>query len=388
MKKQAFSCSLAAAIASVVAAQALAVEPASIQAGGVTITPTLDLSTAYDDNIREVGINDETSWVTSITPGVLIEALDRLNLYQLKYSARHDIFHSSHDDDNTDHHLNGLAHLEFNSRNRLDLTTSYDRTESVTGSWVPGVNDKLSTTRVGGVYGFGLPSAIMNFDVGVHHDWRRSHNSGTINDNREYDKLGFNAVVYYRVAPKTRALLEYRFDDYDYEVSNSPLSSERNALLLGVTWEATAKTTGTIKVGYEEREFDRKPFDDQDNVSWEADVTWQPRTYSTFTFSTSKGTEEGSVSANIVDTTRAGINWNHHWTSDVYTDLSYQYTEEDFESSLNREDEVNQFGVKVSYDVVRWMTVGLGYTFKDRDSNFAIRDYDRNVYMLNFNFSL
>src|SRR5690606_39140492 len=100
-KRILFAAPLAVAVAS---APALAVEPQKFQlGGGLSITPLLDLEVGYDDNIRGVAVDDESSWVTTLSPSVLMEAIDGLNLYQFRYRADARRYHSSQDDDHVNH---------------------------------------------------------------------------------------------------------------------------------------------------------------------------------------------------------------------------------------------------------------------------------------------
>lgn len=375
-------------VAGMIAFPAIAAEPKRIQLGnGLTMTPLLDLEVQYDDNIRAVGIGEESSWVTRISPSVLLEAFDGLNLYQIKYQADAKRYHSSQDDDHVNHSIQALANLVFDHRNRLTLNADHLQTEQVANSFQPGINDEFSTSTVGAVYGFGVPAATFNVDAGVKHTWRRTDNSGSFNSDREFDSLGLNGILYYRMTAKTRALAEYRHEDVDYRLSGSPLDNERDIALLGVTWDATAKTVGTVKVGQEKRDFNDSSRRDISSSFWEADVTWQPRPLTTISLGTHKGTQEGELTAEYTKTTSYDLGWNQRWNERMHSDVFYSFSEEDFVGQ-DRTDDVNSMGVQVSYDLLRWATVGLGYTHYDRDSDFPVRDYGRNVYMVNFNLSL
>src|SRR5690625_3582554 len=142
IKKNALRSAIALA-ATATAFNASALEPMQIKAGGLDITPVLSLSETYDDNIRENGINEESSWVTNINPNVLVEAIDGLNVYQLEYDINHALVHSSRDDDYTNHKLRGMAHFELNSRNRLTFNARYDHTETLTDTTVLDESDKF-----------------------------------------------------------------------------------------------------------------------------------------------------------------------------------------------------------------------------------------------------
>lgn len=396
IKKNALRSAIALATTAV-AFNAAALEPAQIKAGGMTITPVLSLSETYDDNIRENGINEQSSWVTNINPSVLVEAIDGLNVYQLEYDINHALVHSARDDDYTNHKLRGMAHFELNSRNRLTFNARYDHTETLTDTTVLDESDKFKTLYADAVYGFGVPTAIMNADLGVNYTRMRTRNSDDINADREYDRFGMLYTLYYRIGPRTRLLAEYRYDDYEYELTpltidnSSAYDNKRHRAYVGATWAATAKTTGSVRVGYERRKFDDNNVSDTNGASWEADLTWTPRTYSTVTLSTSKSVEPGRISSRFVDTTQVGANWNHYWTPRFSSDLFYRWADEEYKyqsSPLDRDDDLHEAGFEVRYDVQRWMTVGLGFRWKDRDSDVAARDYDRSLATINLKVSL
>lgn len=357
---------------------AMAIEAASMQLGGMTLTPTLELSESYDDNFRETA-NEDSSWVTTISPTFVLAAQDRLNVYQLTYNFNSDIFHSSHGDNNTDHHLDADAHMEFSARNRLDLNAGYDRIEDVAGTETNGINDKYHTYNIGGVYGLGAKSATLNFELGANHEWKRYDNEGTINKGLERDTTSLTGTAFYRIGAKTRALLELRYSDYDYTQGSSTLDSEATAYLVGVTWDATAKTSGTAKIGYEDKDFDSAARTDVDNTMWEVGATWQPRSYSSFTLNTRRGTDEGSQGAeDYIETTRTSLSWDHDWNSYLSSEASYSFTDEEYEGG--RQDETDEFAVGVNYDLRRWVSVGIGYKFKDIDSTLPSETLDRNIY--------
>lgn len=386
MRKTFVMNSLAAAVMLAGSSSVMAIEAASMQLGAMSLTPTLELSESYDDNFRETS-NEDSSWITTISPTFVLAAQDRLNVYKLTYNFSSDIFHSSHDDNNTDHHLDADAHMEFNARNRLDLNAGYDRVEEVAGTETSGINDKYHTYNIGGVYGFGAQSATMNFELGANHEWKRYDNDGTINKDLERDTTSLSGTAFYRIGAKTRALVEVRYNDYDYKLATSTLDSDSMAYLVGVTWDATAKTSGSAKIGYEDKDFDSAAREDVDNTMWEVGVTWQPRSYSSFTLNTRRGTDEGSQGAeDYIETTRTSLGWNHDWSSYISTEASYAFTDEEYENG--REDETDEFALGLNYELRRWVSVGVGYKYKDIDSTDPTETLDRNIYQVKLTMGL
>ncbi|MFA5548329.1 MAG: outer membrane beta-barrel protein [Porticoccaceae bacterium] len=380
---------LVAIIAAGAAANAMAVQPKPVKISeGITLTPTLESELRYDDNIYEANVSDSSSWVASISPNLLLDSVQGRAHYQLGYSFDTELFDHSDQDSDTDHFLKASAEIGINRSNRLSLNANYSRVENVADTSVVGENDKFETSRVAAIYGLGNPSGLLSLDIGANHEWFRTFNSGTINRDREYDKPGFNATGYYRLGPKTRALLEYRYDDYDYLQAFPHLDSDKNTVLVGVIWSATRQTTGSLKFGQEKRDFDDAGKKDRDGSTWEADVLWQPGPRSTLSIGGQKGTEEGSVTEDLIDATRARVSLYHELSRTMSLDTFYRFSDEDYQDLVGREDEVNEAGISLRYNSSRWMSVGIGYTYKDRDSNQSIRDYDRNVYMINLNLSL
>ncbi|WP_201768375.1 outer membrane beta-barrel protein [Stutzerimonas azotifigens] len=386
-----FQTSSLAVVISAACANAWALEPQSIKVyDGLTFTPTLQVSERYDDNFRAVESHEESSWITAITPTFMLEAEGRKSAYQLAYSAASDIFHSSRDDDNTDHHLTGDAAYEFNSRNRLKLEAGYHKVEDTAAESTEArrqmENDRYSTAKVGGVYSFGAQTARTQLDFGASYEELRYQNSDNLNADKERDTTALSSTVYYRVAPKTRLLVEGRHTDYDY-VSNTRLNSNNIALLGGVTWDATAKTSGTIKLGAEKKRFDNSSLDDNSGSMWEVGLKWMPRTYSTFKLQTRRALDEGDDGASAIQSMSTTLSWEHEWLDRLSSNVSYTYTDQEYQD-YERDDEINTFGIGLSYEMRRWLDIGVGYKYAENDSTYAGQSYERNIYMISVTASL
>lgn len=383
--------SMALAISGAVCANAWALDPQSIKlSDGLTLTPTLQVSERYDDNFRAVETNEESSWITSVTPTIILGAEGRKSAYQLSYSAASDVFHSSHKDNNTDHILVGDAAYEFDSRNRLKLNAGYKRIEETAAQSSQTrrsmENDRYSTANVGGVYSFGAETARTQLDLGANYQELRYQNTDGLNADKERDTTALSSTAYYRIAPKTRALVELRHTDYDY-VSNTRLNSNNVALLTGLTWDATAKTTGTVKFGAEKKRFDSSDLDDNSGSMWEVGVKWMPRTYSTFNLQTRRALDEGDDGASAIQTQSTTLSWKHEWLDRLSSDVSYTYTDQEYQD-YKRDDQLSMFGVGLTYQMRRWLDVGIGYKYAENDSSMEFESYERNIYSISVTASL
>ncbi|MGH8436434.1 MAG: outer membrane beta-barrel protein [Pseudomonas sp.] len=387
MSKKFNATSLAAAVSAALCANAWALEPQSIKlSDGLTFTPTLKVGERYDDNFRAVEEGEESSWITGITPTFVLGAEGRKSAYALTYSANSDIFHSSHTDDNTDHHLTADAGFEFNARNQLKLNTGYHQVEETASLDQNIENDKYSTSNVGGVYTYGAESARTQVDFGANYEELRYQNSNHLNADKERDTTALSSTLYYRVAPKTRALVEARHTEYDY-LTNDRLNSNNIALLGGLTWDATAKTSGTVKIGGEKKRFDDSSIDDQSGSMWEVGASWKPRTYSTFNLKTRRALDEGDNGASAIQSQSTTLSWEHEWLERLSSDLSYTYSDQEYQD-IDRDDKIDTFGLGLTYEMRRWLDVGVGYKYSENDSSAAGESYERNIYSVSFTASL
>lgn len=402
---------LAVVIAAVagVSNSAFAIDPVSIPViDGVRFTPTLQFQEKYDDNIFATKKQRQSSWVTVIEPTFSL-SLDRAkSAYQLKYRMSSNNYHSSNDSSHINHHITADTGFAFDSRNRLLLKAGYHKLQSTSTdnsySRSEVKNDKWHTKNIGGVYTFGAREARTQVDFGLDYSELRYDNSRRniqgerINKNIERDAASAKLTGYYAIAPKTRLLLEGRYTDYDYK-SNSDSDNNIKALLAGVTWQAAAKTKGTVKIGREKKEYKNSYNANKSTGVWEVGVEWKPIAYSTFKLTTRRGFDEGNnyrefdeideidnVTSSI-KTVDSSLAWKHYWLEHLYSDAEYRHTERKYQN-FDRKDKVDQYSIGLTYEARRWLDVGIGFKHRDNDSDNSGGGYKRNIYALTFNASL
>jgi hypothetical protein len=181
--------------------------------------------------------------------------------------------------------------------------------------------------------------------------------------------------------PKTYAIFEARETRIAYHLPTSPLDANETRIYGGISWEATAATVGTIKVGNLKRRPEDDSASDFSGTSWEAIVTWSPRTYSKFDFFTARQTNESTGLGNFILSSIAGVSWNHAWSSVLTTGVDYRYQKDEYQG-FDRTDKSNILGLKVGYKFRRWLTLGAEYSHTQRDSNLPTFEYDKNLYLL------
>ncbi|MCV6624226.1 MAG: outer membrane beta-barrel protein [Cellvibrionaceae bacterium] len=371
-----------------------ALEPAAVDMGPFRLVPTLGISNGYDSNLFLTDGNEKESWVTIINPQVQFIAENGNDRYSITYGVNHGIVQDSRDDDYTDHSLRGDINLELNSRNYLDISAAFTKNHEPRGTGANQGNDATSNP---------VPAEYdeRTFDVaytygGKEADGRLKVAAGFLD--KEYTNfLDQNAArdrknnyvagtFYYRVAPKTQAIFEIKRKKIDYDLTTSPLDSTETFYLVGATWEATAQTTGTVKVGLAEKDFDSNLQDD-DNVSWEVSVDWAPIERSVFTLATSKLPEETDGTGSYIDRTSLSVSWMHNWSDRFSTRLTAGRRDGEYIGNA-REDEEDTWGISLMYNMRRWLDLSLNYDYSDRSSNISGLDYDKNTIYLRADVSL
>lgn len=358
------------------------------------IVPTVEVESRYEDNIFRSARDEKSSWVLDVLPKVQAWLKNGNNTYSLSYQLQDFTYFSSDDDDYTDHQVNADIHHEFNARNTVNAYGQYfdGHEERGTGLSEGGFGQLIDEPieyeewRWGGDYTYGSRQAKGRMTVA--YDYRdleyQNFRGFTRYRDREQDTL--KGTFFWKVAPRTDALLEVRYIDNEYNSTNpsdpaGSFDSEELNYYAGLEWQATAKTTGSVRLGWFDRSYDSRARSDDDGFSWEVDVDYRPRSYSTFNFGTRRYSDETNGLGDAINVEEYSLGWDHDWSGRSRTEVSSIWGDDDYTGS-NRQDDRFSLEAKYLYNVDRWFDIGGGYRFEDRDSKQDTLDYDLNVYFL------
>jgi hypothetical protein len=390
---------LALAITAALPGMSLAADDA-VQIGTVKVMPAVKVSYGHDDNVAaaNAAISDD---VITIEPSIALTTKYGSGSYFLNYRIKDDRYNDHSSYDNTDHDLTAGANLKPTKRVGLDIGAGFQKLQAVpssTNTSAGQVGDKHEDVSVDGKLSYGAEGAKGRFDVYAGYkdvEYTNNRDAGTQTKFKDHDVNKLGGTFFYKVMPKTSALINVEFNDYSYDQVDSAgvnLDSETIAYKVGLTGEATAKTEGTIKVGRMEKDFDSASVSDPSATSYDVSVTWKPKSYSKVTLSAGKGFDEGSTTEHFIKTDSVSVAWDHTWSSKVKSRLNYGLTNKDYTGDTNagRSDDVTNYGASVSYKLNRWASVDLGYKFSETDASagFNSSDYDRSIYTVGLNAKL
>jgi hypothetical protein len=388
-----------AALGALAAYPALALEPANLKAGPVYITPTLDTKISYVDNLLRTDDDEQDTGISTIKPRVQAWLANGMNTYSLTYELADYRYFDSSDDDFTDNTFNLDVHHEFNAKNVVNVFAEVYIGHEERGTGLSeGVAElidepvEVDRTLFGGDYTYGSKISKGRVKLGaktLEHDYQ---NFNSYTRYRSRDHYQYDGTFFWKIGPKTDALAEVRYVDTEYDNTDplrlgGSLDSEEYNYLVGLAWDATSKTSGSVKVGMYDRQYDSSFRKDDDGFSWEVDLTYRPRTYSWFNLESKRYSEETNGLGDAIDANKTTLSWNHDWNSRSSTVMSFMYGNEDYTAS-DREDD--RYGVQATYNYNfrRWVDFGVGYRYEDLDSDLDFYDYSRNEVFLEAKLSM
>jgi hypothetical protein len=220
---------------------------------------------------------------------------------------------------------------------------------------------------------YGTAASIGQFVLGLDQGQQRYTNNQQ--SFRDVDQNKATGTFFYRMAPKTRLLLEASVAKNDYVAVTqfAAPNSDDNTYLAGVEWEATAITSGTFKVGYQKKDFADARFNDIDGLSYFLDMAWQPNTYTTITVGAKRTTSE-SAEQDIGGFITIGHSLGLQHAFGARTQFKANYTQDksDFTSSQERTDERKNITLGLTHSIRTWLDINLNYRRIARSSDEEI----------------
>ncbi|MFZ4624321.1 MAG: outer membrane beta-barrel protein [Rhodoferax sp.] len=356
---------------------------------GIYLYPTVFVAVGQNDNLLATDANRLSSNFFKLTPQVVAELKNKGDRYTALASFDATRYSSSSQDNTTNSEFKVAGDNYFTSRARVAWSVGRLNTTDARGSTdrsLSTVPDRWHANALAGRAIYGAPEAAgrVEMDLGYRdkaYDSNRNTTAGGDNILKSFAGRGL-----YRVGTRTMALAEYRQDKADYSLDNSGSSIERR-YYAGLTWEATAATTGIVKVGRMTKDFDLDGKPSYSGSSWEATVRWTPLSYSVFDLSTNRSTADSTGVGVYILNTGTNLNWSHSWSQSLASRAGLGILDSDF-AGTDRSDRVKTYSLGVDYTLLRWLKIGADFTRTDKSSTDATTAYKRNIAMFTLNASL
>lgn len=365
-------------------------DPASIKIEPFTITPTLSTVLGHDDNVGLRSTNKNSSAFFGLSPAVAVAVRGSpTDLYTAGYRGNYGRYADSSKDNYDDHFLDLNASNDWSTRMRSLVRYDYAYMHDPRGTTASAVNapDRWDLNALRGSLAYGAKSAPGQIEVDAGIGRKHYITNRDITALKDYDQANLAGAFFYRIAPATQALAQVRTSRFDYQQDAAGLDSTEMRYLVGLKWEATAKTQGMVKLGYMTKNFSNPAHQDISSPSYEAGVTWAPVTYSTAYLSASRGFYEQYAGGSAVVSDQLLVMWNHDWNSRVRSTVTVLEARDDLKE-LGRTDDRQNLGLKVSYGVRRWLRLGGEVRRESRSSDVPGVDYTKNLVLFTLDASL
>lgn len=344
---------------------------------------SLGVTDEYDDNIFRQESAEEKDHIYTVTPGLGIEKQFSKHKLSANYVGVFSSYANHSNEDFDEHTLDAGLLLDLTTKLNVDLQAGRKLGHEARGSSgvIPGVSAEPNTTEEERLfssvtYGRRNAKAKIQLDLDSK-DFRFTNNSQEYRD-RDVDSV--SGRLYYNIASKTSLIFELSEKTINYlnSVSRNRDSTETYAHV-GLSWEATYKTTGDIKVGRFKKDFDSASENDGDGASAIASIVWAPRTYSQFTFSATRQANETTTTDSFYVSHMMAATWEHKFNSRFSFNADLSDGKDDY--SGTRLDKSKNYGLGIKYQVGMF-DLGVAYKYSERKSNTADASFEDNIYML------
>jgi hypothetical protein len=360
-------------------------DAAPIKVGSLKIYPVLEVGEKYNDNIFEQESVKTSSWITTVDPLVTVVAEKGANHFEASYRLSSGTYHSSHTDDYIDHFAG--INIAFGLTKRLDIKAwaDYSKTHNTRGTTFTGTptgpnKDKYHETEAGAEVSYGVRARI---DVKGEYTSKRYDNNRAKTQKRDLDTTDGRVALSFPLAPKTRGVLEVRYKHLDFKFFSATRNDDSNEqrYFAGLDWDATAKTSGAVRLGYLQKDFSNPLFSTNSLFSWELDIKWAPKSYSRWKLATSSMPQVSDGSDAYTLNTGGELSWKHEWSSRFSHTAYIGYEEKKYqEVTVPRMDRETTAGLSLDYQLFRWLALGAGYDFTNRNSNKQNASHRQNIW--------
>jgi hypothetical protein len=378
----------------------------NIKIGQIEVHPSITEKGMWDSNIDlnadngTPGEEPKNDYINTLTPAVTFQL--KKSLLDVSVGGLVDIVrykdYDKNDAENYTINLNaqygsiGRTGLYFKVNEQfMDTQDPYSQSGIGDPRYKEGKATKREANIAGVEVGYGLADRLA-----LHLNYinkYQKYDEDVDKDSNERDHI-VGPTLYYKILPKTYALLGYQFTDtnyFDYEtksLSNCGKDSKNHNLDIGVFWNQTAKLNGSVKVGYYWKKWEnvRNNADDtlEDLNTWTitTHLGWKPLTRTTFWIDLVKG-EIDSVDATYYsyDQFIANFELIQKVGSKILVMAGLRYEIDDYNSSARATEkkfDLYQANAGINYQIMKWLSAGISYTYKEKNASnntFADDEY-------------
>ena len=377
-----------------------AVEPTGIALGsGVTFLPAVDLSVESNSNIYSAPDNEVDDTITRLAPSFTFQGDFGKTKASATYRAEQGFYGEDKDDDYIDQNLSADVSYEINARQEVSGTAAYNDAHdprgagTVEGTAAAAIDPDEYEEITGGVnYVYGTDSSTGNIEVFADSYQKRYSNNEAVTLDRDHNKLNFGAILSLTASPDAEFILEAKQTNITYSENTATAEAREGyeqRMFAGMRWDITGATTGEVKIGRSTRFFDDSSISSNMRVAWEANLTWEPLTYSTVVLSSAQSSNETNDAGSYIANTFSSVSWDHEFSTYYTAGLKASISSDAYvDDAAGREDDLVSYGINGTYSPMNWMDVTLDISQSEKTSNINAYEFDQQIIVLGLTLAL
>lgn len=355
------------------------------QVGPFLAYPEVGTTVVHDSNIFQSPDNERSSLVFTINPGLKLEKNWQGNSYALALASPIGIYADSSNDNYVDGQFSAQADWKLPRSLGFKFLGEYLRGHDSRGATDrpdTGEPNTWHSGRISVTGSYGRKETRARLEVGGNFTLKRYDQFGLPEKLDDKNIANLNTTLFYQILPKTYLLGRIQYASTDYVSSLSTADSQEMKYSIGATWDATAKTSANIELGYSNRSYDTTGVENVSGIYWNAGVQWKPLNHSILDLTTSKFVDDATGIGSYISQQNVGVAWKHKWSPRILSSANFSIGTFDYGGS-SRNDDLYNYGVNLTYQYRKWLNVGTGVQMNHRDSNNDDFDYDKTVFSVN-----
>lgn len=373
---------------------------------GIDFIPSLQTELKHDNNVLRDTDGSVESWIATLAPALKANLIDGPHRYSFAAAVKNAVYFDSSADNFTDGYLDAEAKLSPASAHNLKLRANNSWLHEDRGTGVSegrgnlqSEETKFNAQTFDAEYEYGSTGSIGKLRANARWYNKDYKNFRELTQYRDYDSRLIGGGFVYQTPGAFKLVAELSTTEIGFKTEDLTGSRDNtdNNYRLGAEWDITAVTTGILKLGYQNKDFDLATREKFNGFSWEAIVQWLPLTYSGFDLSTgrrAKDVDALNVNSDYIVETTYALGWNHQWSERLSSKLAYEYQTDEYNKvlrggvALGRKDKRTVITGELETKIRRWLTLTGFVNLEDRSSTLGVIVYDRTVYGLNVQMTL
>jgi len=356
--------------------------------------PALSLSYEHDDNIYRTEEEALADNLITIQPSLSLKSMWRKHTFEASYFVDILRYEANETENFEDHYLDAEAVLEITKKLKLELAADYANAHEMRGASGTRLGqseepDAWWADRLFAEVKYGRKESKNQ--IVLHGEIYRRRYTNNTQETRSRDRQIYRGTYYHTRKAKTKFLLEVEFKNFDYFDKDAPidLTSKEQSALVGITWEATAKTSGSIKVGYLIKDMEDAEIPDYEGWSYFSQIVWEPKSYVDITLNLNKRTKESphTIGSYYVSSEYgADLDWevSDRWT--IKGEIMFQRDVYDTITDTERADDLLDFYIEAELFIINHLDLSFRYLQTSRRSSYPDIDYLANVFMISISY--